>query len=199
MKNLICHHIANLIPLYLDGKTSEAQSSEIINHLEICDDCREKYLSIKEISDKIKKVFDDIDKNNFDSDYIFFKDNLSAYIDNELNKEDYLKFNNCVTSHTDLKKELEEMLSFREQLQKIFSGQNFLEKDMSDEIINNIKEEEPEYLSNLFVKAAVVTVFFILVTILMGYLSVKENIPDLSEITNKIFTTISVHNHQAEK
>ena len=199
MKNLICYHIAKLIPLYLEGKTSEAQTSEIINHLEICDDCREKYLSIKEISEKIKKAFDEIDKNNFDSDYIFFKDNLSACIDNELSKEDYLKFNNCDTSHADLKKELEEMLSFREQLQKMLNEQNFLEKDLSDKIVNTIKEEEPEYLSNLFLKAAVITVFFILITILTGYLSVKENIPDLSEITNKIFTTISVHNHQERK
>lgn len=199
MKNLICHHIANLIPLYLEGKTSEKQTSEILNHLDVCEECREKYLSIKEISEKIKKAFDDIDKSNFDSVYIFFKDNLSAYIDNELSKEDYLKFNNYVTSHTELKNELEEMMRFREQLQKIFREQNFLEKDLSNEVINNIREEEPEYLSNLFLKAAVITVFFILAAILTGYLSVKENIPSLSEITNKIFTTISAHSHQERK
>jgi len=199
MENSICGHIANLIPLFLDGKTSEQQSSEILSHLEVCDECREKYLSIKEIAEKIKTVFDNTDKNQFNSDYIFFRENISAYIDNELNKDDYLRFNNCVTSHSDLKKELEEMMLFREQLLKILSEQNFLKEDLSNKISDRVMEEEPEYLSNLFIKAALITVFFILMTIITGYLSVRENIPDLSEIKNKLFMTVSVHSHQERK
>ena len=165
MQNLTCQNILNLIPLYIEGKTSEEQSAEIIEHLKFCDECREKYLSIKEISEKIKNAFDDIDKKQFDKDYKFFKENISAYTDNELNKEDYLKFNSYVTSNAEANKELEEMMRFREQLQKVFSEQNFLEKDLSKKVINTIREEEPEHISDLFLKAAVITVFFIMLTI----------------------------------
>jgi len=199
MQNLSCQNISNLIPLYIEGKTTEEQTYEIMKHLEICTECREKYLSIKEISEKIKTAFDNIDKRQFDNDYKFFKENLSAYTDNELNKEDYFKFNSYVTSNPEANKELEEMMLFREQLQKVFSGQNFLEKDLSKDIINTIREDEPEYFSNLLVKAAVITVFFILMTIIIGYLSVNENVPNLSEIKDKVFMTISVHSHRAEK
>ena len=199
MQNLSCQNISNLIPLYIEGKTTEEQTYEIMKHLEICAECREKYLSIKEISEKIKTAFDNIDKRQFDNDYKFFKENLSAYTDNELNKEDYFKFNSYVTSNPEANKELEEMMLFREQLQKVFSGQNFLEKDLSKDIIDTIREDEPEYFSNLLVKAAVITVFFILMTIIIGYLSVNENVPNLSEIKDKVFMTISVHSHQSEK
>jgi len=199
MQNLSCQNISNLIPLYIEGKTTEEQTYEIMKHLEICAECREKYLSIKEISEKIKTAFDNIDKRQFDNDYKFFNENLSAYMDNELNKEDYFKFNSYVTSNPEANKELEEMMFFREQLQKVFSGQNFLEKDLSKDIINTIREDEPEYFSNLLVKAAVITVFFILMTIIIGYLSVNENVPNLSEIKDKVFMTISVHSHQSEK
>ena len=199
MQNLSCQNISNLIPLYIEGKTTEEQTYEIMKHLEICAECREKYLSIKEISEKIKTAFDNIDKRQFDNDYKFFNENLSAYMDNELNKEDYFKFNSYVTSNPEANKELEEMMLFREQLQKVFSGQNFLEKDLSKDIINTIREDEPEYFSNLLVKAAVITVFFILMTIIIGYLSVNDNIPNLSEIKDKVFMTISVHSHRAEK
>lgn len=196
MEKLICQNIANLIPLFLEDKTSEEQSAEIIKHLEVCEDCREKYLSIKEISEKIKKAFDEIDRTQFDSDFIFFRENLSAYVDNELNKEDYLKFNNYVISHADAKKELEEMMLFRENLKKVLNESNLLKKDLSKEVINNIREGEPEYISDLFLKAAVITVFIIILTILIGYFSVNADIPNLSEIKDKVLMTISVHSHQ---
>lgn len=199
MKNLTCQNILNLIPLFIEGKTDEEQTSLILAHFEDCEKCREKYLSLKEISEKIKAAFDEIDINQFDSDYIFFKENLSAYIDNELNKEDYLRFNSYVTTHPKAKRELEDMLYFIEQLQNIFYEQDFFQKDLSDKVINEIKEEEPDYYSNLFLKAAVITVLFILLTIFTGYFSVIEKFPDISDIKDKVFTALSLHNHSQAK
>ena len=198
MKNITCQNILNILPLYIEGKTTFEQAEEISNHLNSCEKCREKYIYLKEISEKIKTAFDKTDKKQFD-DYAFFRENMSAFIDNELSKEDYFRFNTFVASNPDAKKELEEMMFFIEQLQKIFNEQDFLKTDLSDKTVNEIKEENPDYFSALFIKAAVITVFFILITILTGYLSVLDKFPDVSDIKNKIFTSLPVHYHSKAK
>ena len=199
MKNITCQNILNILPLYVEGKTTVEQSEEISNHLNNCEKCREKYIYLKEISEKIKTAFDKIDKKQFEDDYVFFRENMSAFIDNELPKEDYYRFNAYVASHPDAKKELEEMMYFIEQLQNIFNEQDFLKTDLSDKTVNEIKEENPDYFSALFIKAAVITFIFILITILAGYLSVLDKFPDVSDIKNKIFTSLPVNSHSRAK
>ncbi|MGN0005589.1 MAG: zf-HC2 domain-containing protein, partial [Candidatus Gastranaerophilaceae bacterium] len=43
MKTYICQDILNLLPLYIEGKTSEETSFSIEKHLNDCDDCFNKY------------------------------------------------------------------------------------------------------------------------------------------------------------
>ena len=199
MKNITCQNILNILPLYIEGKTTDDESEEITNHLKNCEKCREKYFYLKDISEKIKTAFDETDRKQFENGYVFFRENMSAFIDNELSKEDYFRFNSYVASHPEAKQELDEMFYFTEQLRNIFNGQNFLKTDLSDKVVNEIKEENPDYFSALFLKAAVITLVFILIVIFAGYLSVLDKVPDITDIKSKIFTSLPVHYHSQAK
>ena len=197
MKYLTCQNILNLIPLYIEGKTSEEQNAEINHHLQNCEDCQTKYLYLKDISERIKNAFDNIDEKQFNYDYKFFSENLSAYIDNELSNEDYFRFNLYVTTHPEAKKELEESLYFKEQLQNIFENQNLLGEDLSNNILKIIKSEDPDYFSNFFVKMAFITVLFIVLTIFITYLTMIKDFSQFSDIKNSVYA--SIHNHSLKK
>ena len=46
-QNIPCELIRDLLPLYVDGLTSEASNREIKEHLETCGSCRERYERMK--------------------------------------------------------------------------------------------------------------------------------------------------------
>ena len=47
-QNIPCEMIQDLLPLYVDGLTSDESSRQIEAHLETCGDCRSRYQRMKE-------------------------------------------------------------------------------------------------------------------------------------------------------
>ena len=47
-QNIPCEMIRDLLPLYVEGLTSEESSRQIEAHMETCEDCRGRYLRMKE-------------------------------------------------------------------------------------------------------------------------------------------------------
>lgn len=183
MKTYSCENIQNLLPLYTEEKTSDEITVIIENHLRICQDCYEKYLTLKDVSQRIKSAFEKISKTDFISERIFFKNNISAYVDNELSPKDYFDFNQNTINNFEHQKELEEMLFFEEKLQQsLKENKKILNKDLSKEIINEIKRDTPDYLYKLYIKAASIAVFLLIITVLTGYFSVPGNVEKMANL-----------------
>ena len=94
MQNLNCNQVVTLLTFYIEGKLSHKLSANLEYHLSVCKECREKYIKLKKILDnfnEIKKQIasnDDIDEDGYKTpQYDIFKQNLSAYVDNELSDE----------------------------------------------------------------------------------------------------------------
>ena len=191
MNILTCEKVLALLPLYIDGKTNKEQSFDIEQHLNNCPKCSEKYISLKTVAERIKSAFDNIDKKIFCENNIFFEENLSAFIDNELSKEDYFLFNRYVTNNPDAKRSLEEMLTFEEKLQNFLKKDTgLLNNDFSKKVVNEIKQENSEYIWGEYYKAGVLTVLVLVIIILIGYYSFPEHINDFYSIKNQIFHTV---------
>ena len=191
MKTYICQDILNLLPLYIEGKTSEETSYSIEKHLNDCDDCFNKYLALKEVSQRIKAAFASVSQNNFSNEKGFFKDNLSAFVDNELDKEDYYDFNQLTANNIDNRKELESMLLFEEKFQQsLEQNKKTLNKDLSKDVVNEIKKNSPDYLYELYLKAASITVFLLITTVLTGYFSIPDNFHKIIKMKNIISTFV---------
>ena len=47
-QNIPCEMIRDLLPLYVEGLTSGESSRQIEAHMETCEDCRGRYLRMKE-------------------------------------------------------------------------------------------------------------------------------------------------------
>ncbi|MGN0004656.1 MAG: hypothetical protein ACI37Z_01575, partial [Candidatus Gastranaerophilaceae bacterium] len=140
---------------------------------------------LKEVSQRIKAAFASVSQNNFSNEKGFFKDNLSAFVDNELNKEDYFDFNQQTANNIDNRKELESMLLFEEKFQQsLEQNKKTLNKDLSKDVVNEIKKNSPDYLYELYLKAASITIFLLIVTILTGYFSIPDNLHKISGMKN---------------
>ena len=174
MDKISCEKILYLLPSYTDGKISKELACQIEQHLSVCDDCFEKYIKLKNISQKIQQSLKNTDFRQKQEE--FFKENISAYIDNELSKDDYFYFSGYVSSNSQAKKELDEMIKFEENLKKnIEKNKQTLEKDLSEDITEQIRRENPLYVSEIFVTAGILTVVFVLLTVLAGYFSIPDN------------------------
>ena len=185
MNTMTCEHVLNMLPLYIDEKTSEEDTIKIKEHLRTCQECYDKYISLKSVAEKIKTAFADI-SCTIDSDKIFFRNNLSAYIDNELGNSDYYKFSKLIKENQQSKKEYDEMNSFEEKLKKSFQeNTKTLRPDLSQNVINEIKRESPAFIYELYVKAALITLGFIFLTAMIGYFSAPDHL-------EKILTLISL-------
>ena len=106
MNTLTCERVMILLPIYLEGKTSEFENYEIEKHLTECPECMEKYSTLQAISQKIKTSFDSVENQHFEKEKKFFKENLCAYLDNELSNEDYCLMTQIILENEESKNEI---------------------------------------------------------------------------------------------
>ena len=191
MNIITCEKILYLLPLYIEGKTNEQQSTNIEEHLNDCDSCFEKYLALKNVAEKIKIAFENLPNSNCYQNKEFFDNNISAYIDNELDKTDYYTFNYYATQNSQARKELEDMYLFDEKLKKHINDNKItLNNDLSKKITNEIKKNSPSYIYELYFKAAVLTIFFISITAFIGYFSIPEHFEKIVLQANNLINIV---------
>lgn len=139
--NLNCLQIKTILELYAKKNLNKFLNKLVKEHLENCPDCMAEYLSI--VEKNTSKLDDNIfEKNVFDNkQYIDFKKNLSAYIDNELNNDDNIKIKKFAILNPLARKELENMFSFKKFLHSSFEKtKDELKTDYSKTIVNKIKQ-----------------------------------------------------------
>ena len=150
MQELNCTQVITLLTFFIDEKLTPKLMEQIEFHLTICPECRKKYLQLQKIFnnyEEIKSKIDNYDEgyqNNPENDYKKeqyenFKNNLSAYIDNELSDKDNIKIKKISITNSKARKELEDMLSFQQLLKNAFTKtKNSFKEDFAEYTINKL-------------------------------------------------------------
>lgn len=157
MNKNICKTVLSLFPYYSDKELDEPLVKEIDEHLENCPKCRENYEILSELVKKCK-----VD-NEQPSETMknFFKDNLNAFIDNELSKEDYEKFNVYTVNNPVAMMELEKMFDLKFQISDEVERNSSLKPvDFASNIIDKIKKENGDYYPELLANFLTSTLIF---------------------------------------
>ena len=182
MQELNCNQVLALLTFFIDNKLSPKLMQSIEYHLNICAGCREKYLNLQKIlnnySEIQKKICEDNELNEVsykEKQYKIFKENLSAYIDNELGDEENLRIRKIAIANANARQDLENILYFRELLKESFQKtKNCLKNDFSETIIGllfkNTKTSD-KFLNRIYfpvvISGFICMIFFILMHFLL--------------------------------
>ena len=144
---LTCAQMDVLISFYIDGDLSKSLKSQVEEHLKNCSSCRVKY-------DIIKSMLSDL-KNNFNIEephmqetvtsqqYRVFKNNLSAYIDNELESDENIKIKKFTINNKQARKELEDNYSIQKLMNDSFRKTKAeARQDFSRSVLKQLELEE---------------------------------------------------------
>lgn len=154
MKEISCEQVQTLLTFFIENKLSCKLSAIVEYHLNTCSYCKEKYL-------QLTKLLENYDKTNLNLTYYdkdenenkvkigcnkTFKENLSAYIDNELNDNDNLKIKKFAIGNPDARKELENILYIRQLLQDSFSKvKSGIKKDFAEDTLKQLCETDNKH------------------------------------------------------
>ena len=172
-KELTCEQVCAIITFYAEGKLSETLQQAVKYHLDNCPKCKEKFRGLQDMIARLNKseCGADIDgevQNTFkQKQYAEFRQNLSAYIDNELDDRENLRLKKITVSNPMARQALEEMYSFRNLLHYSFDKtKNDLKYDFSKNVLN-LMYKEP--VKKIFAFNKLVTAYCImLATIVFG-------------------------------
>ena len=141
-----------LISFYLEGELSSALKSQVEEHIKNCAGCKAKF-------DIIKSMLDDLKKDlNLDEDfteessyktkvssqqYRVFKNNLSAYIDNELSSDDNIKIKKFTINNEKARQDLQDNYNIKKLMNDSFlKTKSEARQDFSRSVLRQLELEE---------------------------------------------------------
>lgn len=171
---LTCEQINALLSFYAENKLSDKLSEYVRIHLESCPDCMEKYLKMKNMLNKFMDIQDrEIFNPYATKQYQDFKNNLSAYIDNELNDFDNIKIKKIAISNPLARQDLENIYTFKKLLHSSFEKtKNELKNDYSKSVINQLEHEDTNDKSTDPFWKLVISFFVMISCIVAGIISI---------------------------
>ncbi len=176
MQELNCNQVITLLTFYIEGKLSKKLSMNVEYHLNTCKSCREKYTKLRKILQNFQEIKEKVTSDEpswLEEDYNTpqykrFKENLSAYVDNELSNDDNIKIKKIAIANPLARRDLENIYSFKQLLQSSFNKtKNNMKYDYTKKTLNklSIKNEETEDES----LTKIITVFTgIMIFVLIG-------------------------------
>lgn len=147
---LTCAQMDVLISFYIDGDLSNTLKSQVEEHIKLCPTCRAKFDIIKSMLLELKQntteeigIFPKTSQNkNSSQQYRIFKNNLSAYIDNELNENENLKVKKFAINNKDARKDLENTYNIRKLMNESFKkSKNESKRDFSKHVLRQLELE----------------------------------------------------------
>ena len=170
---LTCEQVSALLSFYTENKLSEKLSEYVRKHLESCPECMEKYLKMRNILNKFMDIQDREIYNPYATkQYQEFKNNLSAYIDNELNDFDNIKIKKIAISNPLARQDLENIYTFKKLLHTSFEKtKNDLKNDYSKNIICQLENEDINDITTDSFWKLVVSFFAMISCIVAGIIS----------------------------
>jgi len=165
---ITCAQMDVLLSFYIEGDLSSALKIKVEEHLKKCSACRAKYDIIKDMLDDLKTTVnnkEEILSAGSGSQYKFFQNNLSAYVDNELPAEESIKLKKYTINNKRARKELEDTYSIRKLMNESFNKTRLdLKRDFSKNII---KELNPNDEYNFSFHPALKTAIAFVITVLV--------------------------------
>lgn len=154
--NLTCAQMDVLITFYLDGDLSTTLKKQVEEHLKSCATCRAKFEIIKTMLTDIKNSvnldesktkkqenYGNYNNQTTSTHYRVFKDNLSAYIDNELSDEESLKIKKITINNTKARQELQDNYNIRKLMNDSFKKtKSEIRQDFSRNILKQLEIED---------------------------------------------------------
>lgn len=160
-RKLNCRQVDALIAFYNEGCLTEILTKYVKEHLESCPECRNKYCTDNQTEPK-----DDY----YNRQYEVFRNNLSAYIDNELENSENIKIKKIAISNQQARKDLEDMYNFKKALNSVYERtQDDFKTDISKNIMKEFRTKQPTEPFYKLAAAFVVMILF-LVTGLIKFL-----------------------------
>lgn len=152
---LTCTQMDVLISFYIDGDLSKALKSQVEEHLKACPTCRAKYDIIKSMITDLKcsfreeeeavygKPFQNTANQATSQQFRVFKNNLSAYIDNELDGEENIKIKKFTINNRSARQALEDSYNIRKLMNDSFRKTKAETKqDFSKNVLKQLQLEE---------------------------------------------------------
>ena len=153
---LTCAQMDVLISFYIDNELSQALRKQVEEHLKSCATCSAKYEIITSMISDMKSCcksegqFNGVNESERKPSayqYQLFKNNLSAYVDNELNDEENLRIKKLTINNKKARKELEDSFSLRKIMKDSFKKcKSENKRDFSKYIIKQLELEEEAFL-----------------------------------------------------
>lgn len=152
---LTCAQMDVLISFYIEGDLSSALKSKVEEHMKNCASCRAKYDIIKTMLTDLKNNFgleQNRELNNTDKiynkhatsqQYKVFKNNLSAYLDNELSNDESIKLKKFTINNIQARKDLEDNYNIRKLMKDSFKKTKEESRlDFSRNVLRQLEVEE---------------------------------------------------------
>lgn len=181
---LTCAQMDVLITFYIDGDLSFSLKKQVEEHMKSCASCRAKYDIVKSMVLDLKTSLNlendvNLDKNqSFNTKvtsqhYRLFKNNLSAYIDNELTNEENIKIKKFTINNLQARKDLEENYNIRKMMKESFDKiKNDSRHDFSRSVLRQLEfEDEANFGLHPIIKLIIgfiVIVFISTIIVLMS-------------------------------
>lgn len=170
---LNCNQVVTLLTFYIENKLDEKLSHCVREHLNKCKDCQEKYLKLKRILENFSEIRSKINEEEISDlkqyetpQYVTFKENLSAYVDNELSDNENIKIKKIAISNPLARKDLEEVYAFKQLLHSSFNKtKSNLKQDYAKKTLERMYSKSTETKINPFYK--LVGLFFCLIAFMI--------------------------------
>lgn len=147
---LTCNQVIALMSFYVEDKLKSKLKEYVDEHLKKCPKCREIYMQSKKIAAHVLSLTEENSDDNpyYTKQYEIFRNNLSAYVDNELNEQESIRIKKIAISNPLARKDLEDMYSFKRMLHNSFDKtrsdwKNDYSKIIINKIDSSIKRKDP--------------------------------------------------------
>ncbi len=189
MENSVCKKVISLLSLYIENKLDIEDRILIENHFEICPDCYNKYLEMKEVMsnlhfeyEKLINEFDKIENGKMFNirEYESFYNNISPYIDDELSYNDSIKFRRYLLKSKPARNELANAYNLKNNIKhSVAIFKNNTNINFSKKVIKKLKNENHDSFDKIYQRAAIMLGIMVsallFITMVMGFSYISEN------------------------
>ncbi len=173
-----CSQMDVLIPFYVEGDLTPILQKKVEEHMLKCPTCRAKFNILNSIRKEINDSLEDSGEETYSTkvspsrQYRVFKNNLSAYVDNELPQEESIKMKKFTINNKKARKELEDAYNIRRLMSESFKKTKSESKsDFSKSVLKKLDLlEQDAQIFNPVIKVAFAFVMcVILITAIVVY------------------------------
>lgn len=173
---LTCEQVMALMSFYVENKLSEQLAKQVKEHLDECFECAESFKNFQQMLGKFLDIesqneTQEVNMEQFNTkQYKNFKQNLSAYLDNELDINENLRIKKIAISNPLARKDLESMFTYKRLLSESFKKtENEIKEDYSKDVLMKLKNGYNIIRIDAFLKLSAIFIFIIFAIMVGSY------------------------------